>query len=110
MSNLTNITTTVAAMQDNELSTMSTEHQQLRDENKALKQVNLRLNQQLDEQTKLTTVKTRELEKLRSEMNMFDGLQEASTVCYKLKNLYSNVNLYFNILNDPLRHATSNLR
>ena len=54
MSNLTNITTTVTAMQDNELETMSTELQQLRKENDALKLENQRLNNQLDEQIKLT--------------------------------------------------------
>jgi regulator of replication initiation timing len=74
----------VTAIQDNELETMSTELHKLREENDAIKQENLRLNQKLDEQIKLTTDKAMELEQLGSEMNMFDGLHEASTVCYKL--------------------------
>ena len=97
MSDLTNITTMVTAMQDNELETMTNELHKLREENDVLKQENLRVNQKLDEQIKLTTDKTRELEKLRSEMNMFESLQEASTVCYNLTKLYSNVYFYFNI-------------
>ena len=109
MSNLTNITTAVAAMQDNELETMSIELQQLRNENDALKLENQRLKTQLDDKTSLLVSKTREVEKLRSELESFNGIQDASTVCiYNFEQL----NLYtcFNMLTASKRHTTSSLR
>lgn len=95
-------------MQDNELETMSIELQQLRNENDALKLENQRLKTQLDDKTSLLVSKTREVEKLRSELESFNAIQDASTVCYNFEQL--NLYKYFNMLTASKRHTTSSLR
>ena len=81
MANLPNISEIVAALQDNQLQTMSTQLEELRKENDALKFENQRRKTQLDENTARLVSKTEELDRIELDMGLLDGLHNACTIC-----------------------------
>ena len=81
MADLPNISENVAAQQDNQLQTMSTQLEMLRNENAALKLENQRRKTQLDENTARLVSKTEELDRIELDMGLLDGLHNACTIC-----------------------------